>query len=70
MGPKKKSAASTAASTNATTDGQVMMDAPNVAPAIRQVAMDASDDVPVNNSVPPINQCPATLGAELSSVAS
>eukprot|EP00961_Rhodomonas_salina_P104132 1401767-Rhodomonas_salina.2 len=49
MGPKKNPPASTAASSNATTDGQVVMDAQNVAPAIGQVAMDSLNDVPVIN---------------------
>eukprot|EP00961_Rhodomonas_salina_P120245 1618415-Rhodomonas_salina.1 len=56
MPPRKNPAASTAVSSNATTDGQVVMDAQNVARGIRQVAVDAQNDVPVINSVPPISQ--------------
>eukprot|EP00961_Rhodomonas_salina_P270086 3648955-Rhodomonas_salina.1 len=58
MSPRKNPAASSAVSSNAKTDGQVVMDSQpdDVAPGIGQVAMDALNDVPVINSVPPISQ--------------
>eukprot|EP00961_Rhodomonas_salina_P179960 2429059-Rhodomonas_salina.1 len=57
MAPRRNTVNPAGATSNATTEGQVAMDTPNVPPGIAQVAMDNSATPnPTANPTPPISQ--------------